>query len=596
MNQFFKFVFASCLGTALALILVSFIGFGVLAGIAGSASKAEKVTVKSNSVLDLSFEQASIPEKTNNLDMDPFDVKQKDILGLHDMVKAIQTAKTDDNIKGIYINAMLVPAGKATSSVLREALIDFKQSGKFIIAYAPVYTQNAYYMASVADSVLLNPVGSVDFRGLSSTIAYFKGLLEKTDIDLQIFYAGKFKSATEPFRLDNMSEENRLQVREYLTALNDIFMRDIAASRNIPEDELRRVADAYEGRHAEGALKSRLVDRICYEDEAFGAMKKMIGLADKDKLSLISVGDYFAAKGPKGDFKTKDKIAVVYAEGSIDVGKKGTPGTIVDGDYVEMLRKIRKDDKVKAIVLRVNSPGGSVLASENILREVQLCQEAGKPVVVSMGDVAASGGYYIACQADSIFAEPNTITGSIGVFGMIPMLDRTMRQNLGVTFDTVRTGKHSAFGTPFIPFSPEEKDMIQQEIDRIYADFLQKVAKGRDMTTEQVHEVAQGRVWPGTKAKELGLVDDLGGLDRALASAAKLANVEKYRVSEYPQTKKGLERLLEELTGDDGKEDIIYDQVARTELGDLYPLYRQVRDLQRSQGIQARLPYELFIQ
>ncbi|MFZ4634781.1 MAG: signal peptide peptidase SppA [Saprospiraceae bacterium] len=596
MNQFWKFLFASCLGTALALILLTFIGFGALAGIAGSASQSEKVRIEPNSVLDLTFEQAAIPEKTNNLEMDPFDVKQKDVLGLTDMVKAIETAKSDNDIKGIYINAMTVPAGKATASVLRAALLDFKSSGKFIVAYAPVYSQGAYYMASVADTVLLNPIGSVDFRGLSSTIAYYKGMLDKLDVDMKIFYAGKFKSATEPLRYEKMSEENRLQVREYLNALNDIYMRDVAASRNIPEADLRLSADAFDGRNAEGALRSRLVDRICYEDEAFASMKKLMGLGAKDKLKRVSVGDYFGAKVKKTDFKSKDKIAVVYAEGGISDGKKASPGEIIDGDYVKILRKIRQDDKFKAIVLRINSPGGSVLASENILREVQLCQAAGIPVVVSMGDVAASGGYYIACQADSIFAEPNTITGSIGVFGVIPMFDRTMRENLGVTFDTVRTGKHSAFGTPFIPFSKDEDAMIQQEIDRIYADFLQKVAKGRDKTPEQINEIAQGRVWPGAKAKELGLVDELGGLDRALQSAAALAKIDKYRVTEYPQTKKGFERLLEELTSDSKDEDAVLSRMARSELGDLYPIYRQLRDIRRSAGVQAKLPYELFIQ
>lgn len=596
MNQFWKFLFASCLGTALALILLTFIGFGALAGIAGSASQSEKVRIEPNSVLDLTFEQAAIPEKTNNLEMDPFDVKQKDVLGLSDMVKAIETAKTDNDIKGIYINAMVVPAGKATASVLRAALLDFKSSGKFIVAYAPVYSQGAYYMASVADSVLLNPIGSVDFRGLSSTIAYYKGMLDKLDVDMKIFYAGKFKSATEPLRYEKMSEENRLQVREYLNALNDIYMRDIAASRNIPEADLRLSAEAFDGRNSEGALRSRLVDRICYEDEAFASMKKLMGLGEKDKFKRVSVGDYFGAKVKKTDFKNKDKIAVVYAEGSISDGKKGSPGEIIDGDYVKILRKIRQDDKFKAIVLRINSPGGSVLASENILREVQLCQAAGIPVVVSMGDVAASGGYYIACQADSIFAEPNTITGSIGVFGVIPMLDRTMRENVGVTFDTVRTGKYSAFGTPFIPFSKEEDAMIQQEIDQIYADFLQKVAKGRDKTPEQINEIAQGRVWPGAKAKELGLVDELGGLDRAVQSAAALAKIDKYRVSEYPQSKKGFERLLEELTGDSKDDDTVLSRMARSELGELYPIYRQLRDIRRSSGVQAKLPYELFIQ
>lgn len=594
MQQFFKFVFASCLGSALGLLLLSFLGFSMLAGLAGSASEAEKVTLKPNSVLELKFEQP-IPDKTNNLAMDPFALEQKDVLGLTDMVKMIRKAKEDPDIKGIYINATYVLAGKASSSTLRDALLDFKSSGKFIVTYANYYTQNAYYIASVADSILLNPVGAVDFRGLSSTMTYYKGMLDKLDVEMKVFYAGKFKSATEPYRFDKMSPENRLQVREYLVALNDIMMRDIAAARNIPEADLRRIADNFEGRGSELAKQARLVDRLAYEDEAFELMKQRIGLSEKEKLNRISIEDYFGSKGPGTDFSVKDKIAVVYAEGTILDGAEGEEGDVYDGKYVKILRQIRKDDKIKAIVLRVNSPGGSVLASENIYREVQLCKDAGKKVVVSMGDVAASGGYYIACLADSIFAQPNTITGSIGVFGTIPMLDKTMKNKLGITYDTVLTGKHSAFGTPFIQFSPEEDRMIQERIERTYEDFLAKVANGRRLTRDQVHEIAQGRVWAGSKAKAIGLVDEIGGLDRAIASAAKLAGIEKYRTTDYPRTVKGLERFLEKLDKTRKDDDAIQTLIVRRELGDMYPIYKSLRDITRTRGIQARLPYEVMI-
>lgn len=594
MNQFFKFLFASCLGTALALLLLMFIGIGWISSIATSATAAKKVSVKPNSVLELNFKNL-IPEKTNNVPMDPFDLDQKNVLGLSDMVAAIRRAKEDPDIKGIYINATYVMAGKATASTLREALADFKSSGKFIVSYANYYTQSAYHIASVSDSILLNPIGAVDFRGLSSTIAFFKGTLDKLDVQMRIFYAGKFKSATEPFRLDKMSDENRLQIREYLSALYDNFIRDIASGRNIPEAELRQIADRFDGRSAESALRTRLVDRIAYEDEAFDLIKSKIGLEEKEKLNRIRVEDYFDAKGKKLDLTTKDKIAVVYAEGTILDGEKGEAGDIHDVKYVKILRKIRQDNAVKAIVLRINSPGGSVLASENILREVQLCQQAGKPVVVSMGDLAASGGYYIACHADSIFAEASTITGSIGVFGMIPILQKTMKDKLGITYDTVRTGRYSAFGTPVFDFSPDESAMIQGRVDAIYEDFIQKVATGRKMTRDQIHEIAQGRVWPGVKAKEIGLVDDIGGLDRALASAAKLAGVEKYRTTEYPRTKTGFEQLLEKLTHEEDKDDAIKSWLIRSELGEMYPMYKTMRDMQRNRGIQARLPYELIL-
>ena len=594
MAQFFKFLFASCLGTALALLLLFFIGFSAIAGLASKAGEKPTVVVKPNTVLELDFPNMQVPEKTNNLAMDPFDLDQKDVLGLTDMVLAIRKAKEDPDIKGIYLNASMVGTGKATSSVIRAALEDFKTSGKFIVSYANYYTQNAYYLASVSDSVLLNPVGAVDFRGLSSTIAYYKGLLDKLDIQMKIFYAGKFKSATEPLRMDKMSDENRLQVREYLKVLNDIMMRDVAKSRNIPEAQLRQIADNFEGRGAEMALQARLIDRIAYEDQAFDLMKSKIGMNTKEKLNRVGVEDYFKAKVKKVDLSTKDKIAVVFAEGTLRDGEPQEAGDIYDEEYVRILRKVRQDNNVKAIVLRINSPGGSVLASENIYREIMLCKEAGKPIVVSMGDLAASGGYFIACHADSIFAEPNTITGSIGVFGTIPMLDKTMKEKLGITYDTVQTGRNSAFGSPFIQFSPEQDRMIQEQVDRIYEDFLNKVATGRHKTRDQVHEIAQGRVWPGQKAKEIGLVDDLGGMDRALAAAAKLAGLEKYRTTEYPQTSSGIEQLIERITKNKDDDKGIKAWVVRSELGELYPVYKHLQEITQNKGIQARLPYELI--
>ncbi|MFN0014536.1 MAG: signal peptide peptidase SppA [Saprospiraceae bacterium] len=594
MNQFFKFLFASCLGTFLALLLLFFVGMFTLSGFAASAMENEKAPINANSVLELKFEQP-IPDKTNNMPLDPFDFDQKSVLGLTDMVKTIRQAKEDPDIKGIYINAMAVPAGRATSNTLREALLDFKKSGKFVVAYANYYTQNAYYVASAADEVLVNPVGAVDFRGLSSTIMFFKGMLDKMDVQMRIFYAGKFKSATEPYRLDRMSDENRLQVRQYITALHNEMMADISASRKIAEIDLRRIADTYEGRSAQTALSSKLVDRIAYEDEALKLLKTKIGLDDKEKLSRIKIEDYYESRVKKVDFTTKDKIAVVYAEGTIMDGDKGDPGDVLDGKYVKYLRTIRDDKAIKAVVLRINSPGGSVLASENILREVNLCKAAGKPIVVSMGDVAASGGYYIACQADSIFAEPNTITGSIGVFGMIPILQKTMKENLGITLDTVRTGRYSAFGTSFMDFSPEESSMIQERVEWTYRDFLEKVAKGRKMSVEQVDAIAQGRVWDGKKAREIGLVDDMGGLDRALAAAAKLAGLEKYRTAEFPRTKTGIEQFIEKFDRNSGSDDDVRAWLIRSELGEMYPMYKMLRDARRSQGIQARLPYDLMV-
>jgi len=595
MPQFLKYLLASCLGTTLALGLLLFLGFGALVGLAGSASEDKKVQLSSNSILELKLD-AVIPEKTNNTEMSPFDLESQYILGVTDIVKMIQLAKEDSDIKGIYINPSLFLAGKASAATIRAALEDFKTSGKFIIAYANFYSQSGYYIASVADSVLLNPVGGIEFKGYAATITFFKEMLDKLDVQMRIFYAGQFKSATEPFRLDKISDQNRLQTRVYLNALYDIFIDDISRTRSIPAAELRAIADRLDGFSAEGALKSRLVDRLVHEDEVLEMMKSKIGLESKEKLRKISLTDYYLAKD-KGQEKGsgKDKIAVVYAEGSITDGKSSVAGGITDGQYVKILRKLRNDDHIKAIVLRINSPGGSVMASENIYREVLLCKQAGKPVVVSMGDVAASGGYYIACQADSIFAEPGTITGSIGVFGLIPILQKTMKENVGITVDTVKTGRHSAFGSPLLDFSPEESQMIQARIEATYEDFLGKVAVGRHKTRDQVDSIAQGRVWPGSMAKQIGLVDEIGGLDRAIQSASRLAQLEKYKIKEYPETKTPIEQFVEKLMNVEEQEEAVSTAVLRSELGELYPMYRSLRDLRNAKGIQARLPYELVI-
>jgi protease IV len=595
MPQFLKYLFASCLGTALALGLLLFVGFSSLAGLVSSAAEDKAVTVRENSVLELNFDNV-IPEKTNNTEMDPFDVDQANVVGVTDMIKMIKLAKDDGNIKGIYIRPQMVSAGKVSTADIRAALEDFKTSGKFIVAYGDFYTQNAYYMASVADSIYLNPVGAVEFKGYAATITFFKEMLDKLDVQMRIFYAGQFKSATEPYRLDKMSDQNRLQTRVYLNALYDIFINDISRTRGISPNDLRGIADRYEGFSAEMAQKNRLVDHIGHEDVAINAIKKRIGLNEKEKLNRVKMDDYYVAKGKGVDLTdAKDKIAVVYMEGTITDGVSAEPNSITDGQYVKILRKIRNDDRIKAVVIRMDSPGGSVLASENIFREVLLCKQAGKPVVVSMANVAASGGYYIGCQADSIFAEPGTITGSIGVFGIVPILQKTMKNNLGITVDTVKTGKFSAFGTPLLDFSDEESKIVQARIEATYEDFLSKVAKGRRKTRDEIHEVAQGRVWPGVKAKEIGLVDDIGGLDRALAAAARLASIEKYKTKEYPETKTGLEQFVDKYTNKKDRDDAISNSVLKAELGDMYPVYRSFRDIRNAKGIQARLPYEMVI-
>jgi len=594
MQQFFKFIFASCLGTLLAIFGMTFI-FG---GIASSLGKrAEKVNVKANSVLKLTLSDP-IPEKTNN--MSPtggFDLSSfnNSPLGLTDMLKTIEAAKGDDNIKGIYMELAQPSGGMATMSVLRDALEDFKESGKFIVAFGNYYTQGGYYMASVADKVYLNPIGALGMQGFAAQVPFFKNMLDEWGVKAQVYYAGKFKSATEPFRRTNMSDENRLQVSQYLNEGYDIFLADMAKSRGKSVSELKQIINDYSIKKAEDAVTYGLVDELKYKDQVLDELRDRLGLDEDDKIEGVSIKKYHKAAKKKTDFSIKNKIAVVYAEGSI-VDGEGETGNIGGDRYAKIIRKIREDDKVKAIVLRVNSGGGSALASEVILRELQQAKEDGKNVVISMGDVAASGGYYIACEGDKIFAEPNTITGSIGVFGMLPGLNKFMKDEIGITFDTVKTGQYATLGSPFFDVSATEGRIIQQTVDDIYVTFKERVATGRDMTVEDVDEIAQGRVWTGQKAATIGLVDELGGLNDAIAAAAELADVESYRVKEYPQTKEPLQQLMDDIIGKDKAAKAYTQTRIKAELGDeFYQYYQYAKEIKNMKGVQARMPFMIEV-
>jgi protease-4 len=584
MNQFWKFVFASCLGVFIAMIAVSVISIMVISGIASSADKAP--TVDPNSVLHLKFENP-VPEKTNNLEMSPFDFKDTKILGLQDMLRVLEKAKDDDDIRGVFIETDAVSMGMATAGVLRKALADFKTSDKFVVAYCEYCSQGAYYVASVADHVVVNPQGNLDFRGFAAVVPFFKNMLDKIGVKAEVFYAGKFKSATEPFRRTEMSPENKLQTREYIEQVYNLFLQDISKSRNTAVPELRRIADGYLAGEPKEAQKLKLIDAVGYRDEALGKIREKIGLKKDDKLPLLKVEDYYKAKPLKEDYKIKNKIAVVYAEGTI-VDGKGTAGSIGDEEYVKILQRVRADDRVKAVVLRVNSGGGSALASENILREVNLTKQEGKPVVVSMGDYAASGGYYIAAFADTIVAEPNTLTGSIGVFSLIPIAKELLNNKIGISVDTVKTGRFAHGISPFHDISPEEARILQARTDQIYETFLQRVSTGRNMTRDQVNEIAQGRVWTGTDAKRLGLVDEIGGLQKALDIAAKMADLKDYRTVEYPHVKESWQRFLEEFTGE---EDTRTERLLQRQLTEWYPYYKFAKEMQDSKGVQARLPF-----
>ncbi len=582
MSNFFKSVLASCLGVVLATVVIFFIGSMVLGSLVSSADKTKKV--EANSILEINFGKP-IPEKTNNVAPDPYSFETDAVLGLHDIIAAIEHARDNDKIKGIYLDLSAAPGGNATASLIRDALLDFKESEKFIIAYSIAYSQGTYYIASVADEILMHPLGGVDFLGFSAQIPFFKDMLDRWGVKMQIYYAGQFKSATEPFRRTEMSEQNRLQTREYLEGMYSVYLKDISESRNISVAKLRAIANEYQLKEAEDAVELKFVDALAYQDEVRKNLKDRIGLDKDDKLEMIALPDYEKGNKKKKNFKVKDKIAVIFAEGSLFDGES-EPGSIEGKQYAEIIRKVRKDDKIKAIVLRVNSGGGSVIASDLIARELELAQEEGKPVVVSMGDVAASGGYWISCMADSIFAEPNTITGSIGVFGMIPNVQTMLDEHIGIEFDSVKTGPYSHGLTPFFAITEAEGAVIQENVDDIYDLFLDKVARGRGMTKGAVHEIAQGRVWTGEKALEIGLVDALGGLDEALAVAADKAGLEAYRIKEYPVVKDPMQQLIEKFTGQTQATSVV-----EHELKTLMPEYEYFQMLKEMKGPQVRLPF-----
>ncbi len=589
MGSFFKMLFASCLGVILGIVLLTLIGASIIGAIASAAEKPQKIGA--NSVLRLTLDQI-VPEHTNNVDIQPFNLEQTEVYGLADMVGAIERAKEDDHIKGILLETdMAMISGFATTRVLREALLDFKKSGKFILSHGKFYFPGNYYLASVADQIYINPLGISEIRGFSVQIPFYKNLIDRLGVKMQIYYAGKFKGATEPYRLERLSPENRFQYKEFLNDIYDIFLADVAVSRKMKPEELRRIIDGYLADSPERAVETGLMDKVLYRDEVTEELRKKLGLKGTESVSFISINDFILSNPEKKDYKIKDKIAIVYAEGTILDGK-GSNGSIGDSKYVKTLEKIAKDDKVKAVVLRVNSPGGSALASENILHAINKIKEQNKPVVVSMGDYAASGGYFIACQADSIFAEPNTITGSIGVFRMIPSLERTLSDKAGVRFDSVKTGPFAAGLNLYFDQDPQEAAKMQAGTEEMYEVFLGHVAKGRQMKRDSVHAIAQGRVWSGRDALRIGLVDRLGGLEEALQAAAKLAKVKSYRTAEYPTVPNPIQQLMEELMGTGSQETRLVRTVKR-DFPELAPAVEEWIALKYSNGIQARLPVEV---
>lgn len=585
------------LGNVLAVIVGLFV-FSILSvllmlgliGIVASTSGSEEVSVTENSILHLDLNGRTIVERTSEDDLDlsffgnPFG--QDMTAGLINLKKAIGEAKTNDNIKGIYLNSGLLFAGQASLLELREALVDFKTSGKFIVAYDEVYTEGGYYIASVADEIYMNPLGGIEFNGFSSEGIFFKGLFEKVGIEPEIFRVGEFKSAVEPFILEENSPEARLQTQSFLDDMNQFALHGVAESREIPYDSLKKINDLMLVRKPKDAITYGLATDLLYYDQVLSKLKEKLGVEEDDDIQTINATDLNSAAKSK-NITSSNRIAVIIAEGEIVGGNAA--GVISSDRFAKEIRKARKDDNIKAIILRVNSPGGSVIASEVIWREMAEAKKA-KPLYVSMGEVAASGGYYIAAPADTIVAQPNTITGSIGIFGMMFNAQELLNDKLGITVDVVKTGELSDFMNPTRPMMEVERNIIQGTVEDGYETFISRVAEGRGMSPEAVKEVASGRVWTGNQAKERGLVDVLGGLNTTIElAAARIGASDDYRVVYYPTKKPWFETIMEDLGND------VQVRVLKSQLGENYNLYQQVEKLKSYDGIQVRMPQDIII-
>lgn len=584
------------LGNVLATIvgififcMIFFFGIIIIGAIAGSGE--DTVTVKKNSVIELDLSKVSLDYagKTNYKDFNYFEAHHD---GVTDILNAIEAAKTDDKIKGISILNNQSQLGLAQSKAVRDKLEEFKKSGKFVYAYANYYTQGEYYLNSVADQVYLNPMGEVDFKGLSSEIIYMKDLQEKSGVKMEVIRHGKYKSAVEPFLAQEMSPENREQMTVLLNSVWNTIVADISKSRKLSVAQLNAIANTLGARTPELALANKLVDKVAYEDEYHDMIRAKLKVDKKEKYDIVSITDYAkTTSSTVEDYSKDDIIAVIYAQGEI-AGGEGDVNVIGEGSIKRSLEEARNDDDVKAIVLRVNSPGGSALTSELIWREIEITKKV-KPVVVSMGNYAASGGYYIAANADRIFAEPNTITGSIGVFGMLPNMNQ-LGKNIGINAEQVKTHENASGYSVFEPIDENFKGFVLESIEKTYATFLKRVADGRKMTTEQVDAIAQGRVWTGVDAHKLGLVDEIGGLDAAIKYAAKIGKTSTYRTENFPEYEKNFEDLLANFTGMamfKTKEQLLKEQLGE----EGFQMLEQIKRIKNRKGIQAMMPYEIVI-
>ena len=584
-------MFASFAGTILTIIVIFMIFAGMIASIAAMSGDTD-VSVKNHSVLHIRW-NTQIKDRASDNPLEGFDfatMESKKPSGLYTILKTIDKASNDSRIDGIFLDMETIPAGIATSEEIRNKLVEFKKSGKFIISYANNYDQKAYYLASLSDDIYLNPEGMILFKGLSAQLMFFKGLLDKLDIDMQVVRGpnNKYKSAVEPLIREHISEANREQLNVLLNSMWGKIITTVSESRGISIDNLNKVADNLELSTAKNAVDYKFVDAAIYRDEVMHILKKKSKRKKDEKINFISFSKYTNAKTSIEKGLKRDKIAIVFAEGEITQGKS-KENTIGSASLAKAISDARKNKYVKAIVLRVNSPGGDALASEIIRREVELAKND-MPVIVSMGNVAASGGYWISTNADYIFAQPTTITGSIGVFGIIPNLGNLFTNKLGITFDDVMTNKNSDYIDVMKPLSPFQHAKLDESINRIYNNFTNLVAKTRNLNQSYVDSIARGRVWLGADAIKIGLIDEFGGIDDAVNYAAKQANLgEKYRISTYPKKKDFMQQLIEELSGQASQ------SIVKSELGDYYQYYQKMQSLKNISGIQARLPFFMEI-
>lgn len=629
MNSFWKNTFSSFVGSSLAFIVVvviiTLVTFGIIGGLVASLEgKGKKTSIDDQSILELRLDAPIIDRGNENQFNINFSTLQPEVsIGLNHLLEDIEKAGKDERIEGIFLNLSSVMASPSSLEDIHRSVSDFKSTGKWVVAYAETYSQSAYYLASLADEIYLYPEGGLEWKGLFTELAFFKQMLEKLDIEVQIIRGknNKFKSAVEPFMYDEMSEANREQIMKFLNTIWNDWVTDVSESRGISVDELNSIADGLSSFNPKSCVQLGLIDGLKYGDEVRAELEQRVfGQAEEQaednyeeaedaekkeddrELNLVSLADYRNVKvkgekkeeekdGEETKFWEKDEVAVIYAIGGIESGE-GDDETIGSDRIAGALKDAREDEDIKAVVLRINSPGGSALASDVIWRETQLLKEAGKPFVVSMGDVAASGGYYIAAGADKIYANETTITGSIGVFGVIPVTGKFFENKMGITFDDAKTNEHSNIMTTTSALDNHEYTIIQENVEQIYDRFLSIVAEGRNMEKSAVDSIAQGRVWAGADALSIGLVDELGNLDDAVEAAAEMAGITDYRTKDLPKLIDPFEEMMKELGGD------VEAKVIDAHLTQRFELYQQIKEvekLSKMRGVQARMPYSIKV-